>query len=172
MAQEIAVRQKGQLTIPDRYPAEFRKVINPEAWARAIVYGEKYTEPDPNFISRMLALLSIMADTPEEAFAQAGVRRVQKWVPDQPNATSGPFEITDLYVAESDFETGNPTYVIISAMHLETGEAFKATTGATNIQATIIGLLNNGVWPIRCQIKRGDSKDAGGKYLLFLLPPD
>jgi len=40
------------------------------------------------------------------------------------------------------------------------------------VQATLLGLLVNGMWPIRCQIKRGESKDKGGRYLLFVLPPD
>ena len=172
MSGQVAVKEGKALTVPDRYPAGFKAIINPEAWARSIVYREAYKEPNPDFLSQMLALLSITATTPEEAFASAGVRRIQQWVTDKPGETTGPFEITDLYVAESDFETGNPTYVIITGVMLETGEEFKATTGATNIQATLIGLLNNGVWPIRCQIKRGDSKDKGGKYLLFMLPPD
>lgn len=170
---------QGQVAKPDRKPVKFDRlperffaIINPEAWVNAILYGEKYKEPDPDFISRMLAAQSIFAETPEDAFASAGVKRLQKWVPNAPDATTGPLEITDLYVAESDFETGNPSYVIVSYIHLEDGEEGKFTTGATNVQATLIGLLRNGVWPIRCQIKRGDSKDKGDRYLLFMLPPD
>lgn len=168
---EVEVPRK-QLTAGAKLPEAFSLVINLEAWACAVAYGDKYTEPNPDFTSRMLALLTITGETVEEVFEAHGVIGLQKKLPDTPGASSGPLEITDLYVAESDFETGNPTYVIISGHDLMSGEDFKVTTGATNIQATLIGLLKLGHWPIRCQFKRGDSKDKGGHYLMFLLPPD
>lgn len=155
-----------------KIPAEVNSIINVAGWASAILRGTDYVEPDPDFISRMIAFQTITAQSVEEAFAQTNVRKVQKMIADTPGATTGPIEITDLYVATSDFETGNPSYVIITAISLESGEEWKATTGATNVQATILGLMLNGMWPIKCQIKRGDTKDKGGRYLLFVLPPD
>lgn len=165
---------KPERKTPDlgKIPTALMTIINPAAWINAILYRDSYTEPDPDFISRMLAAMSIFADTAEEAFASAGVRKLQQWLPDSPGQSTGPMEITDLYVAESDFETGNPTYVLVTCVMLEDGSTVKWSTGATNIQATLIGLLRNGVWPIRCQVKRGDSKDKGGRYLMFMLPPD
>jgi hypothetical protein len=153
-------------------PETFRAIINPEGWVNAILYRDKYTEPDPEFISRMLAAQSIMADTIEEAWGTGLVFKLQEWLIDRPGETTGPIEITDLYVASSDYETGNPCFVLVSFVHLETGDVGKFSTGATNVQATLIGLLRNGVWPIKCQVKRGDSKDKGGHYLLHMLPPD
>jgi hypothetical protein len=156
----------------DRLPEAFRTIINPEGWVNAILYRDKYEEPDPDFISKMLAAQSILAETIDDAWASGEVLKLQQWVLDRPGETTGPIEITDLYVAASDFETGNPCFVLVSFMHLESGETGKFSTGATNVQATLIGLLRNGVWPIRCQIKRGDSKDKGDRYLLHMLPPD
>jgi len=170
-AKEIVKDQRPVVSF-DKLPANFTRIINPAAWVNAILYGDKYKEPDPEFISRMLAAQSIFADTPEAAFASAGVRKLQEWLPDTANASTGPMEITDLYVAASDFETGNSCFVLVTCVMLVDGTEEKWSTGATNIQATLIGLLRNGVWPIRCQVKRGDSKDKGGKYLMFLLPPD
>jgi hypothetical protein len=172
MAGKDVARPDRKAVSFDKLPPQFFAIINPSAWVNAILYGDKYTEPDPEFISRMLAAQSIFADTVEEAFAAGGVKKLQEWLPDQPNASTGPMEITDLYVAESDFETGNPTYVLVSAVLIGSGEEVKFSTGATNVQATLIGLLRLGQWPIRCQCKRGDSKDKGGKYLIFVLPPD
>lgn len=156
----------------DKVPERFFQIVNPGAWVNAILYGDPYKEPDPDFISRMLAAQSIFAESEEDAYSAMGILRLQTWLPDVPEATTGPMEITDLYVATSDFETGNPSYVIVSAVLLASGEDVRFTTGATNVQATLIGLLRNGVWPIRCQIKRGESKDKGGRYLTFMLPPD
>lgn len=160
--------------VPDigKIPATLTKIINPVAWINAMLYGDPYREPDPDFISRMLTARSIFADTPEEAFSAMGVKRLQKWLADKPGETTGPLELIDLYVASSDFETGNPTYVLMSVIHLESGEEYKVSTGATNVQGTLIGLLRNGVWPIRFQLKRGDSKDKGDRYLIHMLPPD
>lgn len=172
MVGNALAKRTGELTAGAQLPEGFSAIINFEGWARSIVYREKYNEPNPEFISQMLALLTITGETIEEVFTSAGVTKVQEMVPDSPGASFGPFEITDLYVAASDFETGNPSYVIISGVMLDSGEEFKCTTGATNIQATLIGLLKLGMWPVRAQFKRGDSKDKGGKHLLFLLPPD
>lgn len=165
-------RKDAPLTAGAKLPEAFSAVINLEAWARSLVYGEKYSEPNPDFISRMLALLTITGETVEEIFREHGVYGVQEITPDVPGGKFGPFEISDLYVAASEYETGNGTFVIVSGVRMDTGEEFKATTGATNIQATLIGLLKLGHWPIQAQFKRGDSKDKGGHYLLFLLPPD
>jgi hypothetical protein len=101
-----------------------------------------------------------------------GVDGLQEWVPDQPNATTGPIEITDLYVASSDFQVGAKTFVIMTCVSLMDGTDRKTTTGAIGIQSKLIGLIKLGHFPIQCQFKRGDSKDKGGRYLLHLLPPD
>lgn len=170
---ELDLRTSGDI-IKDhsRIPEALAPVINMEAWARAIVRGTKYKEPDPDYISRTLALRIIAAETVEDIYRQTEIRRVQDWIPDTPGATSGPLELVDLYVSASDFETGNPTFVIMTLLDLETGEEFKSTTGATNVQATLIALIVHGEWPIRFQVKRGEVKDRGGRYLLFVLPPD
>lgn len=153
-------------------PAELSVIINVEQWVSALLRKTAYHEPNPDFVSIMLAWQTITAETAEEVFRNVGVRQLQKMIADTPGANSGPIEITDLYVAESDYETGNPSYVIITATDLETGDTWKATTGATTVQATILGLLLNGMWPIRCKIMRADSKDRGGRHILLVVPPD
>lgn len=170
---EIATRE---VKIPalriQNVPAELRVIVNVEEWISALLRKTPYHEPNADFVSTMLAWQTITAETAEEVFRNVGVRQLQKMIPDTPGANTGPIEITDLYVAESDYETGNPSYVIITATDLETGDTWKATTGATTVQATILGLLLNGVWPIRCKIMRSDSKDRSGKHLLIVVPPD
>jgi hypothetical protein len=171
---EVAVRANGKpvLTGKAKVPATINKIIDFEGWAQAIAYGEPYKEPDPEFITRMLAMRSILATSVEEAFSGLGIVKVQEWILDRPGETSGPIEINDIYVAESDFESGNGCFVIITCVNLMDGTEIRASTGATNIQASLIGLLQLGNFPVKCQIKRGDSKDKGGRYLLHLLPPD
>lgn len=167
-AQQVSIGELDYSKVPEALGA----IIDMPAWASAIVSGTPYAEPNPDFISKMLAFQIMTAATIEEAFASQGVRRLQNMLANVPEANTGNIEITDLYVAETDFETGLPTYVIVTVVSLEDGLSYKFTTGATNIQATIFALLRMGVWPIRCKIKRGESKDKGGRYLLFMLPAD
>ena len=178
---DVAVRASGRALMEQRaqaaidrirVPEAISEIINVPGWIRSILLGRKYEEPDPDFISRMLALQAIEAETTEELFRASGVLKVQEIVPDVPLGEYGPFEITDYYVASSDFETGNPTYVIISGVLLDSGDEFRCTTGATNIQTTLIALIGLNVWPIRAKFKRSEIKDKGGRYLLFLMPPD
>lgn len=166
------VRRADQAIARLKFPAGMEEFIDGPKWVRAILLGEKYKEPDPDFISRKLALETMMGASIDDVFAQNNIQKVQDLIPNDPGAESEPFEITDLYVAASDYETGNPCFVIVEATYLESGEETKFTTGATNVQAILIGLLMNNAWPIRCKFKRGDSKDKGGRYLLFLMPPD
>jgi hypothetical protein len=161
-----------QLTRPSELAREFSGIADIEAWARSIVYGEKYKEPDPDFIARQLALLKITAENVDDVFSESGVIGLQNLLSDTPAAEYGPFEIINLYVAASSYDVGNPTFVIITGALLSDGAIFRTTTGATQIQSTLIGLISNDVWPIRAKFKRGTSKDKGGRYLMFMLPPD
>lgn len=167
----IAARSVPQIDL-SKIPPEINAIIDVRGWASALLAKTEYVEPNPDFISTMIAFNVITSETVEDAFSQAGVGQLQKMLANRPGETTGPMEITDLYVASSDFETGNPCYVIVTATLLDTDEEIKFTTGATNVQATILALMRLGMWPIRCQVKRGDTKDKGGRYLLFVLPPD
>ena len=153
-----------------KLPEGIDQVINVPLWAESLITGKPYREPDPEFISKMLAFQVVTADTIEDVFRAQGIRQLQNMLADTPDASTGNIEITDLYVAESDFETGNPSYVIITYTSLEDGEEVKFSTGATNVQSTILALLRLGMWPIRCRIVRGTQKDKGGHHLLFVLP--
>lgn len=168
---EVAKRFNAKLAAA-KWPEHLTAQIDFDGWARAIILGDKYKEPIPDYISKMLALESITADTIDEVFRAAGIKGLQEILADTPGATTGPHEIMDIYVAESDIETGYSCYVIVTWVDLENGRVSKWTTSATNVMSVLIGLLKFSQWPIRCQIKRGDSKDKSGKHLLIMLPPD
>jgi hypothetical protein len=174
MAGKEVEKTSGQiaLTAGSKMPERVGKVIALEAWAQSVAYGYPYDEPDPEFISRMLAVQAIMGETVEEVMASMGVDGLQEILPDKAGESTGPIEITDLYVASSDFQVGAKTFVIITYVSLLDGSEHKTTTGAIGIQSKLIGLLKLGHFPIQCQFKRGDSKDKGGKFLIHLLPPD
>lgn len=155
-----------------KFPGELGSVISPKGWMASLLGGVPYKEPDPEYLGKLIMAQSILAQTIEEAWASGEVKHLQEWLPDTPGAVLGPFEMTDVYVAKSDFETGNPTYVIVSCVMLDTGEEERWSTGASQIQATILGLLRHGVWPIRARLLRGDIKDKGDRYMMNLVQPD
>lgn len=168
---EIIKKFEGQLA-KAKWPEHLTPQIDFPGWVRAVINGDTYTEPIEDYISRMLAIEAMMAPSVEQVFMANNVKGLQEILPNVPGATTGPHEILDLYVTASSFEKGHKCYVIVEWLNLDHGHKSKWTTGATNIQASLIGLLKFGHWPIRCQVKRGDSKDKGDRYLMFLLPPD
>ena len=168
---DLAKRFNGQME-KAKWPAHLSSQIDFPLWAASVVGAAKYAEPIEGYISNMLAMQAIMADSIDAVFLANNVKGLQEILPDTPGATTGPHEILDIYVAESSMEKGQSAYVVVEWLDSELGNTGKWTTGATNIQATLIGLLKFGHWPIRCQVKRGDSKDKSGKYLMTMLPPD
>jgi hypothetical protein len=139
-------------------------------WAESLINGAKYVEPDPNYLARLLMVQMLTAETLELALSTSNTLSLQKAIPNVPDAGTGPIEITDLYVTDSDLNEGMPCYVIISAIRLETGEVVKYTTGAGAVQTAMLTFLSWGVWPIRCQITRMERKDRGGRYLFWVSP--
>jgi hypothetical protein len=151
-------------------PAQLAGRFDLTAWANSLVNGAKYVDPDPNYLSRLLIMQILTAESLEEVFEQDGVTGLQKAIPNTPDAGTGPVVITDLYVTGSDLNEGVPCYVILTLTSIETGQVKKYTTGAQFLQAQILAALSWGVWPISCEIKRTDKKDRSGKYLFAMLP--
>lgn len=153
-------------------PEKLRDKLSLSAWAESIVNRAPYKELDPDYLSRMLLVQTLTAQTPDEVFEQAGIRKLQELVPNAPGLGTGPVEIVDLYVTSSDFGEGAPCYMIVDIIDETSGDAIRFSTGATQLQAQIIALLSFGTWPIRCQIKRTERKDRGGRFLFWLFPPE
>ena len=153
-------------------PEPLQGLLDLTGWANALVSRTPYKEPDPDYLSRTLLIATLAAETPDQVFEQAGIRKLQEAIPNVPGGTTGPVELHDLYVTGSDFGEGAPVYMVMSLRDLETGFETKYTTGATQLQAQILRLISFGVWPIRCKISRTERKDRGGRFLFWLYPPD
>lgn len=156
----------------ENLPATLTESLDLTSWANALVNRTPYEEPDPDYLSRMLIMQTLMAATPDEVLNQNGVRKLQESIPNVPGGGTGPIEITDLYVTSSDFGEGAPCYIIFEATDLETGFKAKYSTGAQQLQAQILSMLKFGQWPIKCNIKRTERKDKGGRFLFWMYPAD
>ncbi len=153
-------------------PAELADNLSLSKWAESLINGAPYKEPDPNYLSRLLLIQTLEATEPEQVFKPNDLDGLQKIIGNAPGAGTGPIEINGLYIAESDMSDGAPCYMILDYVSLDTGMKRKTSTGATQLQAQILRLLGLGVWPIRCQIKRTERKDKGGRFLFWLFPVD
>jgi hypothetical protein len=153
-------------------PDDLYGKLDLSVWAESLINRRPYTEPDPEYLSRMLLTQTLMASDVDAVFEQAGIRKLQEAIPNVPNGGTGPITIYDLYVTGSDFGEGAPCYMILSVRDMETGMESKYTTGASQLQAQILKLISLGNWPIKCQIKRTERKDRGGRFLFWLFPPD
>lgn len=158
----------GTLKIPDA----ITRVIDVQGWARSVITGEAYTEPDPEYLSRMLLLQTLTSESIEEAMNQQGIHKLQEWIPNVPGAGTSPIEVSGLYVAVSDFDEGLPTYIIVDGINMTTGLRERFSTGAGQLQAQFMVALCLNQFPLKCQVKRTDRKDKGGRYLFWLYPPD
>lgn len=155
-----------------RLPETLDGLFTLSAWAESLINGKPYTEPNPGYLSRLLLIQTLEATTPEQVFSPNDLDGLQKIVGNAPGAGTGPIEINGLYVAKSDMDEGAPCYMILDYVSMDTGVLRKTTTGATQLQAQILRLLGFGIWPIKCQIKRTERKDKGGRFLFWLFPPD
>lgn len=164
----MATAPFGAVTLPP----ELADTIDLTGWANALYNGTRYTEPDEGYLARLLIRQTLEATSPEQVFTPNDLDGLQKRIGNAPGAGTGPIEINGLYVARSGMDDGAPTYMIFDYVNLETGVQVKTTTGATQLQAQILRLVAFGVWPIKCQIKRTERKDKGGRFLFWLFPPD
>lgn len=154
------------------FPEELGGLIDFVGWATSLVNKVKYKEPNPDYLSTLLLMQTLTSDTINDVFTQNQMDGLQKVIPNVPAGSTGPIDIIDLYVTQSDQEDGNPTYMILGIRDLDTGREWRTTTGATQVQAQILTLIALGQWPVRCRIIRLDRKDRGGRYLMWVAPPD
>jgi len=155
-----------------KLPEALDGLLDLSNWAEALVNGRPYKEPDEGYLSRLLIRQTLEATSPEQVFTPNDLDGLQKIVGNAPGAGTGPIEIHGLYVASSSMTEGAPCYMILDYASLDTGAVRKTTTGATQLQAQILRLIAFGIWPIRCQIKRTERKDKGGRFLFWLFPVD
>jgi hypothetical protein len=152
--------------------AELRDIIDLQNWANSLINGQEYQDPDPDYLSRALMYQTLTASSAAAILSEGGIRKLQESVTDVPGASTGPIEVDDLYVTGSDFGEGARTYIIFGGTDMELGHRVKYSTGAGQVQAQFLALVNLGVWPIKCQVKRTARKDKGGKHLFWVTTPD
>lgn len=160
------------LANPAPLPPELENLFTIKSWIHSLTTGAPYKELDPDFMAKRMMMLTLSATTAEEVMADTPMDGLQTLVPDAPWMSTGNIMITGLYVAKSDQETGNPTYMLLEWLNKQNGEEVTTTTGATKLQLQFASLLAMGIWPIEGQIKRTDRKDRGGRHLFSFYPEE
>jgi hypothetical protein len=172
VATRRALTPAPHLVNPAPLPPELDGLFYVREWAKSLLTGAAYHEPNPDFMSQRMMMLTASATTLEELFADNTIDGLQKLLPDEPWASTGPIMFTDLYVAKSDMEDGAKTYMLFTFVSKETGLETTTSTGATQLQLQVCSMLGMGIWPIQGQIKRSDRKDRGGRYIIKFYPED
>ena len=165
------MRKVAELEFAPLHP-DLAGKIDPTGWLRAVVLGEPYQEPDPDYIAREIGMATLLADDDREALIGSEIGGLQDFVEDFAGNSTGPITIRDLYVAKSDPTIGDGTFVILTFWSHDMGQEFRRTTGASAIQYALLRYMIRGIWPIECQIVRDKVTDQGGKHLLKVWPVD
>lgn len=172
----VAQRRTNQIAPhfanPAALPPELDGLFDVRAWVRSLTTGEKYSEPNPDYMAQRMMMMTLSATTAEEVMADAPMDGLQKLILDAPWQSTGNIMVTGLYVASSDQPDGNPTYMLLEYFNKQSGQEVTTTTGATKLQLQFASLIALGVWPIEGQIKRTDRKDRGGRHLFSFYPEE
>lgn len=153
-------------------PTDMAMLVNHVSWARALLLGERYMEPNPNHLNLKMLTAALNSESLFGGTDDSGVTKLQEWVTDAAGSTTGPIEVFNVYVAPSKLNEGQATYILMDVLNLTTGEEMVVSTGATAIQGFLLKALCMGHWPIRCQFARIDRVDKGGRHLFNVFPPD
>lgn len=173
---EILPRRKMQLAPhfanPAPLPPELDGLFDVREWVKALTTGVEYKEPNPDYMSQRMMMLTLSATTFEELTTDPTLDGLQDLIPDAPWQSTGNIMVTELYVAKSDLTEGSRTYMLFTYLKTLTGEEVTTTTGATRLQLQFASALAMGIWPLEGQIKRTDRKDRGGRHLFSFYPVD
>jgi len=173
---EVAVRPRVQLPAhlldPAPLPPVLAGLIDLKGWLKCLTEGEVYVPPNPDYMSQRMLLTTLMAPTPEALYGEAELDGLQKLIPDLPGQGTGNIVIDDLYVSPSTLQETPSTYMLLTYTVQRSGFQVTTDTGAQRLQATFLGLLAMGVWPIEGQIVRSKSTDRGGRHLFAWYPVD
>jgi hypothetical protein len=155
---------------PAELPPELDGKFYLRQWAESLLTNKAYVEPDPEYMAMRMLMLTASATTLDELFADNKLDGLQDLIPNEPWATTGPIMVTDLYVAKSDQEDGAKTYMLLTYFGEVSGAEVTTSTGAKQLQMQICSMLAMGIWPIRCEIKRTERKDRGGRHMFKMFP--
>lgn len=180
---EVAVQAQAQIVVQTsietllletkpQLPLALDGAFELMSWYRSLAYREPYEEKDPERVARKIMLRTFQAKDAAAVFEHQKPFGLQGLVRNQPGASTGPIDIVDLYVAESEHKTGVPCFMVMEIVSHKTGDVMTTTTGAQEVQAQILSLIALGVWPIPCEIKRIDAQDRGGRYMFRVFPLD
>lgn len=157
---------------PAPLPASLDGQLELRDWYYSLARGDAYKDKDPNAVMRKILLQTANATRPEDLFERSKAVGLQQLVPNEPGRGTGPINIDELHVSESQMKGGVPCFCVLGITSRRTGEHIITSTGAQEVQMQLCGFLAFGIWPIECQIKRIDVKDKGGRYMFRLFPLD
>jgi hypothetical protein len=170
----VAVRENDNpLAFLDKakpLPATISELVDMRSWAACILTGEKYKEPNADYLSKKLLLSALNSESLFSTDDDSSVIKLQQWVTDAPDSTTGPIEVHSIYVAPSRLSEQPWTFILADFISLANGVSGTFSTGSTQVQGFFLKALALGQWPVQCQIKRITRTDRGGRHLFNVFP--
>lgn len=158
---------------PAPLPDVLRGKVDTYEWKKSILLKTPYTATDDGTVALLIAMQTLSAETSHDVLSGGEVIKLQELVPNLPNESVGPFLMTDLLVASSDYfddraenPESNPTFVVMTVVDIESGVVDRVSTGATQIQVQCLRQVELGEFPFGFEFIRTRSKDKGGRYIL------
>lgn len=116
---------------------------------------------DPERIALMLTAQILSAETPEEVLASADATGVRQFL-------DTPFELESVDFQRSEYEQGQPFYVVMKGVNITTGERVVLTTGSRKVTAQAFQLSRRGWLPAKVVAKQATRPTKDGYFPLRL----
>lgn len=116
---------------------------------------------DPERVALLITAQVLNADTPEEVLSSSEATGLRQYL-DQP------FELERVDFQRSDYEQGQPFYVVMHGTDLATGERVVLTTGSRKVTAQAFQLQRRGWLPAKVVGKQATRPTKDGYYPLRL----
>lgn len=114
---------------------------------------------DPELIGLLLTAQILSAETPEEVLTSTEAEGVRQHLDE-------PMELHNLTFLRSEYEQGQPFYVVMRCTILETGEQIAVTTGSRRITAQAFQLDRRGWLPRKIVFRQAKKATKAGYFPL------
>lgn len=153
---EVAVRAPDEVLLKDELPAAMHDDL-----AKFVTGQFMEGSDDPERVGLLITAQILNAATPEEVLASAEATGLRQFL-DQP------FELETVDFQRSEYEQGQPFYVVMKGVNITTGEAVVLTTGSRKVTAQAFQLARKGWLPAKVVAKQATRPTRDGYYPLRL----
>lgn len=153
---EVAVRTPDEVMVPGQLPEAVAKDV-----AEFVTGQFMEGQDDPERVGLLITAQILNAATPEEVLASSEATGLRQFL-------DRPFSLESVDFQRSEYEQGQPFYVVMKGADLVTGEAVVLTTGSRKVTAQAFQLARRGWLPAKVVAKQATRPTRDGYFPLRL----